>query len=142
MNKHSRPLAGRIVYADPSLDRIDRSEIERLAAAVDRELDNDRRFFRRHPDRSAYLRKPYPAEHRSAILLGTAKSGPKSQSYVLVHQIAEGRTRIFFTGNPGMETDISEFEALQIHRLLVELCPRHGAFEEKLRQAAATRDGA
>jgi hypothetical protein len=55
-----------------------RKALRRLSKQVQVELDNDRRYFARHPLRSHYIRRPYPAE-RAQIELINGNSPPDRQ---------------------------------------------------------------
>ena len=121
-----------VVYSAPGMEHIDRREIERLATAVDRELNSDRRFFERRPYRNYRLRQAFPNERKAAELAGTCRFEPGLQAYVCVRQVEPGqRIRLFCLNVPGRETDLNEVEAKSTYDQLI-------SSSQKVQQIEAT----
>lgn len=120
-----------------SFTRNQKRQIQKLAVRVDRELDNDRRYFQRHPERTTYIRRPYPAERESAYVAGTAIRGHAEEMYVLVHQVSPGnRLRGFIRSPAGLETDLSEEEARGLWDKYAAIHPRVAEIYSLMRQVA------
>jgi hypothetical protein len=95
-----------------------------LSRKVDKELDADRRFFKRWPERRHYIRRVFPNERaqmeQQARALGDqfppATFDPHKQGvFVGVKKIRHNaRVRVTFIATRDIETDLSEAEAQEI----------------------------
>jgi hypothetical protein len=100
------------------LSRHQRRQMHKLADAVDRVTQADRRFFERFPDRRHRVRLASQAEIlQYGIVLGVYPTAPHGfEHYVAVKNLTPGcRMRVPFTGPAGNDTDISEREAAWLY---------------------------
>lgn len=74
-------------------------ESTELGARVDRELDDDRRFFERHPHRNYRLRRIFPAEYEEFAVRSGGALPPRDMAFVAVEQVRPGaRLRVVYAG--------------------------------------------
>jgi hypothetical protein len=107
--------------SEPKLNRNQRREMKRLAAAVEKAITSDRLFFNRHPDREYRLRHAYTAEiEQEAILQGEPVIAmPGYRIFVVVKNLCSGsRLRMLVQGSDHAEVDVSEAEACDIFEMM------------------------
>lgn len=88
-----------------------------MSCELDRVLEGDRRFFRRHPDRRHRVRLASSAEvtTNEAILGRRLRLPPGHSHFVAVRQIVPGvRERVFLHGSSHASTDVPEMVARKI----------------------------
>jgi hypothetical protein len=85
-----------------------------LSRRVDKELDADRAFFRRWPEREHYIRRIFPNERLQMEFHGEhfPLHDPLTHAvFVAVKKVhANARVRTFFVAPRDIETDLSERE--------------------------------
>lgn len=108
------------------LSKAKRRRVEQLASQVDRDLEADRRYFRRRPERTFRIRHAFRSEVDELRLVGGLGPDPEGQRlFAAVRQVESGvRMRAFFRAARGLETDMSEFEAASIWAELDARDPR------------------
>ena len=99
------------------LTRAERRRLQRLSDTIDKLIDTDRRFFERRPERSHRVRRAFAEEVAAGeIVLGQRRELPPHGAwFVAIRQIQPGvRVRAFFIAGRGLETDLSEAQAVGI----------------------------
>lgn len=91
----------------------------RYGDAVNDELDNDRRFFKRHPDRTCRLRRAFPNEAKLTRIIHAMEVPPPGfRHFVFVYHPVAGfrdfRQRRHLILDQNTETDLSEAETLKL----------------------------
>ncbi len=108
-----------------------------LSERVERELDNDRRFFRRHPQRRHYVRRIYEAERTQfECVSGTViNTTPTIALYVAVALLRLGaRARAPFVAEANLETDLPESVCVDVFEAVAPQWVRR--IREQLRREA------
>jgi hypothetical protein len=86
-----------------------------LSRRIDKELDADRAFFRRWPEREHYIRRIFPNERLQMEFLGRQfpPHDPLTHAvFVTVKKVhTNARMRTFFVAPRDIETDLSERDA-------------------------------
>jgi hypothetical protein len=111
---------------------------QELIDAVDRELDSDRTFFRRHPERSYRVRPAFTAE--LSATLAVAGHPPFTQmpsghhACVAVKQVASGiRLRVSATLSAPIAGEVPEDNARWLYETLAAAWPKIQEVEKALR---------
>ena len=94
---------------------------------MDRELDADRRYFRRRPHRHYRVRRTFPAEFEQLRRRGALVPPEGKRHFTVVHQFYPGcRARRFFGAPAATETNLPDGEA----KAWFDWCCRHFTGEE------------
>jgi hypothetical protein len=82
---------------------------EDLAAAVDRELDDDRRWFAANPRRTYRARRTFPTEQLRELTVAGDSCPPGYRCFTVVKQVAPGaRMRQLFTAPRGFMLPVTQ----------------------------------
>jgi hypothetical protein len=104
-----------ILQGGEHLSGVQRRQVKKLAARVDKITGSDRKFFERFPHRQHRVRLAGRAEvEHDALLAGKSprRLPPDLNHYAIVKNIAPGlRLRLIVVGDEGWDLDISEQEA-------------------------------
>lgn len=92
-----------------------------IAAAADREIDSDRRFFRRRPRRCYRVRRAFPNEIREFVEIGGMPEAPEgTRVFVAVRAVSrENRIRVPFLGASWLDTDVPDEAAREMFHLVM-----------------------
>lgn len=88
-----------------------------LALRLEREIDRDRRFEARRPDRSYWVRRLGKAESEVNRLIAGQITPSGMRGFVVVRKVCPGgRIRGFFFASPDFEPDMSDERAESLWR--------------------------
>ena len=114
------PYYNEVAHAQAAnkLTRVQRRQLKKLAAQIDKVTQADARFFERFPHRQHRIRLTARAEiEQNALMTGEDPHIPREFSYFMaVKRVAPGvRVRLQIIGLEGSDTDISEESARAIY---------------------------
>jgi len=116
VSDEERSPARRVITLGGELDDATSARFHALDAEVFRELEDDVRFFREHPQRFHRIRHAFPAEARqAAILMGGKPLGDGLALFMAVERIAkQSNLRAFLLGPTDAPVNVPESWAAAI----------------------------